>query len=363
MMRHITRAALALILLAIILTNPVLSQADSGTEYTFPQEKSFSLPSGALISVQNTRGDINIQGGEQKQVIVKATKRVQAGSRKEAEEWAQKVNIIFDEREKGLFIETKMPRAWSESLGAVLSSLFEKKPSVRVDFDIQTPRQVEVKSGCVSGDIYILSIEGDVAVDVVSGDVEIEDIVGDVSVDAVSGDMVLQDVQGSLEIDATSGDAEIVNIGGDVSIDVTSGDITGKGIKGKLTVDGTSGDVNVRAVHGDIHIDVTSGDITVKQKGGDLWIDTSSGDISVETTIEKNGRYRVDTSSGQITFQIPESSSCTLDLETSGGRIRAKLPMVIESVSRTRLRGTMGDGGAQLNLSTSGGNIDLLPSD
>ncbi|KPL18608.1 MAG: hypothetical protein AMJ92_07175 [candidate division Zixibacteria bacterium SM23_81] len=363
MMRHITRAALALILLAIILTNPVLSQADSGTEYTFPQEKSFSLPSGALISVQNTRGDINIQGGEQKQVVVKATKRVQAGSRKEAEEWAQKVNIIFDEREKGLFIEAKIPRAWSESLGDVLSKLLGKKPSVQVDFDIQTPRQVEVKAGCVSGDIYIVNIDGEVTVDVVSGGVKIEKIGGDLSIDAVSGDMLAQDVLGNLKIDATSGDAEIVNIGADVQVDVTSGDVIGKGIKGNLTIDGTSGDVNVEAVHGDVHIDVTSGDITVKQRGGDLWIDTSSGDVWVETAIEKNGRYRVDTSSGQITFRIPKSSSCTLDLETSGGRIRAKLPTTIESVSRTRLRGTMGDGGAQLNLSTSGGNIDLLPSD
>jgi DUF4097 and DUF4098 domain-containing protein YvlB len=363
MTRHTTRAALALILLAIILTNPALSQADSGTEYTFPQEKTISLPPGALISVKNTRGDIDIQGGNGEQVVVKAIKRVKARSRKEAEEWAQNVNIIFDEREKGLFIEAKMPKGWSESLGAMLTSLFEKKPSVRVDFEIRTPRQVEVKSDCVSGDIYVFSIDRDVAIDVVSGDVEIEEIGGDVSIDAVSGDMVLKDVLGNLQIDATSGDAEIANIGGDVNIDVTSGDVTGKGVKGKLMVDGTSGDIDISRVNGDVHIDVTSGDISVKQKGGDLWIDTSSGDVSVETTIEKNGRYRVDTSSGQITFLIPESSSCTLDLETSGGRIRAKLPMVIESVSRTRLRGTMGNGEAQINLSTSGGNIDLLPLD
>ena len=82
-----------------------------------------------------------------------------------------------------------------------------------------------------------------------------------------------------------------------------------------------------------------------------------------KTTIEKDGRYRADTSSGQITFRIPETSSCMLELETSGGRIRAKLPMVIETVSRTRLRGTMGAGEAQINLSTSGGNIYLLPFD
>jgi len=352
-----------LFILTLILTYSSLAQAASLQEYTFAQEKIALLPKGALISVQNISGDIEIQGEDQNQVVIRATKRVKARSQKEAEEWAEKVNISFDERPDGLFIEVKMPKGWSESLGSLLTKLFEKQPSVLVDFDIRTPREVEVKVASISGDISVASVEKDVAVDVVSGDLEIAHIGGNLSIDAVSGDMVFQDLAGDLNIDAISSDMEITNIEGDVSIDVTSGDLIGKHIGGKCAVDGTSGDVDVTDVYGDVHIDVTSGDISIRQKGGELWIDTSSGDVSVETIVEKNGRYRVDTSSGQIRFFIPKTSSCKVDLETSGGRIHAKLPMVVETVTRTRLQGTMGLGEALITLSTSGGDIDLLPLD
>lgn len=360
---RIAKWSLAIFLLTLILTHHSPSQADSWREFSFPEEKTVLLVPGALISVQNTRGDIHVRGGDQEQVVIKATKRVKARSRIEAKEWAEKVSIIFDKREKGLFIEAKMPKGWTESLGSLLTIIFEKKPSVQVDFEILTSREADIHAASVSGDIYIATIGGEVQVDVVSGDVEMEEIGGDVSIDAVSGDVTIQHVRGNLEIDAVSGDTEVMNIGGDVNLDVTSGDVIGRHIKGEFAIDGTSGDVSILDVHGDVNVDVTSGDISVQQKGGDLWIDTSSGDVSVEAVVVKNGRYRVDTSSGQIIFRIPKASSCTVNLETSGGRIHAKLPMVVDSVSRTRLQGTMGKGEAQISLSTSGGDIELLPMD
>jgi DUF4097 and DUF4098 domain-containing protein YvlB len=361
MTRKAVKWATVIFITTLFLLPSCPSLAKARQEYTFPQEKTVLLPPGALISVQNISGDIDIRGGDVDEVVITATKRVKANSREEAEEWAKKVNIIFDKREQGLFIETKMPPAWTESLGSLLSSLFEKKPSVQVDFKIRSPQEVNVHAASVSGDIYIAAIGGDVDIDVVSGDMEISEIGGDLSIDAVSGDISVEDLAGNLEIDATSGDVEIVNVGGDVTIDVTSGDVIGRRIMGEFSVDGTSGDVSISDVHGDVSVDVTSGDISVRQKAGNLWIDTSSGDIYVETMVIKDGRYRVDTSSGQIIFHISETSSCTVDLETSGGRIHAKLPMIVDSVSRTRLQGTMGTGGAQISLSTSGGDIDLLP--
>ncbi len=359
MIKHVS----PLLMLTLILAPSLPAQADSWEEYTFPQENTFTLPEEALLSIQNTNGDIDIQGHERKDVVVRATKRVKAGSREEAEEWSEKVNISIDQREKGLFIEVRMPQGWSGSLGSLLTRIFERKPSVRVDFEILSPPWVEVSAASVSGDIFISSMGRHVLVEVVSGDIEIMDVDANVSIDAVSGDIDLENIAGDVVIDAVSSDIEMADVDGNVTIDLTSGDVVGSGVGGACTIDGTSGDMTLKDVHGDVRIDVTSGDIEVQQRRGDLWIDTSSGDVSVETVVQKDGRYRVDTASGQVTFRIPATSSCTVDLETSGGTIQAKLPMVIESVSRTRLRGTMEAGDAQIILSTSGGDIDLVPLD
>jgi len=351
----------AALVLAAVLALSSLVHAGSRQEYTYPEEETFSLDQGALITISNTRGSIDIQGGDGEQVMVRFTKRVKARSRLEAKEWAEKVEILIDRDDRELFIEAKLPREWTESLGSLIKGLFDKRPSVRVDFEIFTPRQMEIEVASVSGDVLIRAIDGNTGVDVVSGDLEIEEIEGDVRIDNVSGDMVVQSITGVLNIDAVSGDADISDVDGSLSIDLTSGDVYGKRLRGNVAVDATSGDVVLREVSGDVRIDLTSGDITLQQERGELWIDTSSGDVSVETVVEIDGRYEVDTSSGEIVFRIPENSSSSVDLETSGGRIHAKLPMVVESVSRTHLQGTIGSGGAEIVLSTSGGDIELLP--
>jgi len=350
-------------MLAAPLWLPGTGWTGENSEFIFSEQTTSILEPGALISVQTVSGNIDVTSWDQDQVLVKATKRVRAGSRSEAETWAQKVTVIIEKSDGDLVIRAERPKEWSESLGALLKDLFERKPSVSVDFEISTPREVEVEASSVSGNITIADIAGDVSVDIVSGDMEISEAGADVSINTVSGDLFLKEISGDLEIDAVSGDVMVNTVGGNVSMDITSGDIVVDNIMGDCSVDGTSGDVRIENVHGDISIDVTSGDIFVRQKAGDLWIDTSSGDVTVDTAIEKMGRYQVETSSGQISFLVPPTASSTIELETSGGRIQSKLPMTVESVSRTHLSGIMGTGEGEIVLSTSSGDIQLLPKD
>lgn len=342
---------------------PCASRARENSEFVFSEQTTVILEPGALISAQTVSGNIDVTSWDKDQVLVKATKRVRASSREEAATWAQKITVIIEKSDGGLTVRAERPREWSESLGDLLKGFFDKKPSASVDFAISTPRDVEIEASSVSGNIAIAHIAGDVSVDVVSGDVEISEAGSDVSINTVSGDLILKEISGNLEIDAVSGDVVITNVGGDVSAAITSGDIIVERVLGGCSVDGTSGDVRIDEVHGDINIDVTSGDILVRQRAGSLWIDTSSGDVAVETAVDKSGRYYVETSSGQIAFRIPPTSSSTIELESSGGKIQAKLPMTVESVSRTRLLGIMGTGEGEIVLSSSSGDIQLLPQE
>jgi len=357
---------LALLALTTLLLPTVLmpaSPAQARQEYTFEEEQTLILEPGTLITVQNVSGDIDVRGWDGDHVRVISTKRIKARSREEAEEWAEKVEIIIEKHGQDLLVKAKRPRDWTESLESLIDGIFQRKPSASVDFEICTPADVHLEIASVSGDISVREVTGEVNIDVVSGDLEIFDIGSDVTIEAVSGDMVLKKIVGNADVDAVSGDTWLESIGGNVRIDVTSGDATLEEIDGDVYIDGTSGDVSARNIFGDVNIDVTSGDIFVLQKNGELRIDTSSGDVTVETALMTSGRYMVETSSGQITFRVPFGASSVVDMETSGGTITAKVPMTIESMSRTHLVGVLGDGGGEIVLSTSGGDIDLLPSD
>jgi|GEM_PF-694557 len=351
----------ALLLIAALMpASP--AQADRH-EYTFEEERTMVLEPGTLITVQNVSGNINVRSWDSDHVRVVSTKRIKARSRQEAHEWAEKVEIIIEKNGQDLLIKAKRPKDWTESLESLLEGIFRRKPSASVDFEISTPPDVHLEIATVSGDISVREITGEVTIDVVSGDLEIIDIGSDVTIDAVSGDMVLKKIAGNVDVDAVSGDTRLESIGGNVRIDVTSGDATLERVDGDLYIDGTSGDVSARDIFGDVNIDVTSGEIFVLQKSGELRIDTSSGDVTVETTLITSGHYTVETSSGQITFRVPSDASSMVDMETSGGTITVKMPMTIESMSRTHLVGVLGNGEGEIVLSTSGGDIDLLPSD
>jgi DUF4097 and DUF4098 domain-containing protein YvlB len=341
-----------------------VSPAQAGRqEYAFEEERTMVLEPSSLITVQNISGRIEVRGWDGDHVRVITTKRIKARSREEAEAWAGKVEIIIEKYDQDLLIKAERPKDWTESLESLLDGIFQKKPSASVDFEINTPHDVYLEISSVSGDISVRDITGEVTIDVVSGDLEILHTGSDVTIDAVSGDMVLKKIAGDVDVDAVSGDTQLESIGGNVRIDVTSGDVTLDGVDGDLYIDGTSGNVSARNIYGDVNIDVTSGDIFVQQKGGELRVDTSSGDVTVETILLATGQYLVETSSGRIIFRVPSGASSMVEMETSGGTITAKVPMTIESMSRTHLVGILGDGEGEIVLSTSGGDIDLLPSD
>ena len=350
-------------LLLLIMLAPASPVQAGRQEYTFEEQRTLLLEPGATITVQNVSGQIDVRAWDGDHVRVIATKRIKARSREEAREWSDKVEIIIEKYGQELLIEAKRPKDWTESLESLLEGIFQKKPSASVDFEISTPPDVHLEVSSVSGDISVRDITGEISIDVVSGDLEVFDIGSNVAIEAVSGDMVLKKIAGNVDLDAVSGDTWLESIGGNVRINVTSGDATLNKVDGDLYIDGTSGDVSAENIYGDVNIDVTSGDIYVLQKGGELRIDTSSGDVTVETSLMTAGRYTVETSSGQITFRVPLDASSRVDMETSGGTIKAKVPMTIESMSRTHLVGTLGNGDGEIVLSTSGGDIDLLPSD
>jgi len=351
----------ALLLAAVLVPS---SPAQAGRqEYSFEEERTMILEPGSLITVENVSGRIDVRGWDGDHVRVISTKRIKARSREEAREWAEKVEIIVEKDGMDLLIKAKRPRDWTESLESLLDGIFQRKPSASVDFEISTPPDVHLEISSVSGNISVREITGETNLAVVSGDLEIFDIGSHVTIDAVSGDMILKEIAGNADVDAVSGDIHLEEIGGNIRIDVTSGDVDLKKVAGDLYVDGTSGDVSARDVFGDVNIDVTSGDIFVLHRGGELRVDTSSGDVTVETSLITSGHYLVETSSGQITFRVPSDASSMVDMETSGGTITAKVPMTIESMSRTHLVGVLGNGEGEIVLSTSGGDIDLLPSD
>ena len=198
----------------------------------------------------------------------------------------------------------------------------------------------------------------------------------EVNISATSGDLNIPELKAdTLNLEVTSGNIRASADAKKVSVSATSGDIamqTAAGIEA-MTVGTTSGNILVEAkdirtlkgssTSGDIllHADQvktceagsTSGTVTIHLSEADLVnIGSTSGAVSVK--LEKFSSLKANTTSGGITAELPEHPGFAAQIDTLSGKINYTL-----ALAREGDRYICGDGGADVRLGTTSGDIQL----
>jgi DUF4097 and DUF4098 domain-containing protein YvlB len=143
-------------------------------------------------------------------------------------------------------------------------------------------------------------------------------------------------------VKSTNGDVELVGRYGDVKASSTNGDIKVTGAAAAAELGTTNGSINAADVTGPVDAHTTNGRIT-------LSVPQLKGDITAHTT------------NGSITARLGGEINARLKVHTTNGHIDTSLPVTIKDLnqSRRRLEGTIGSGGALIDLSTTNGSVTI----
>ncbi len=174
---------------------------------------------------------------------------------------------------------------------------------------------------------------------------------------------------GSITLSGLRGASDVKTSGG--SIEVT-------GLSGNLEAHTSGGSIHLREVTGDAHVETSGGAIDVDALDGSLAAHTSGGGIRIEkvsgyveakssggpirATYSPGNRHGgvLETSGGSIDVAIDPSANLNLDASTSGGSVHSDLPVrMVGTISHSSMHGTIGSGGEELRLHTSGGSIHI----
>lgn len=142
----------------------------------------------------------------------------------------------------------------------------------------------------------------------------------------------------------------------DVSVDFTvrvpaGVRLAARNVSGDVDAEGMRGYVDARSVSGDVRIS-TSGFGEASTVSGEIVAALGSGGWS--------GGLDFSTVSGDITLELPARASTEVRVETLSGDIESDFPLDVERRSmRRRARGTIGQGGRELNLTTLSGDVRL----
>lgn len=168
---------------------------------------------------------------------------------------------------------------------------------------------------------------------------------------------ILRASSGNGEVSVTAAVAEASVVSGNGKVRVS-------GVRGRVDASTGNGVVSVDDVEGPVKVSSGNGDITVGTVRGPVNASSGNGDVIVRMT-RLDGTDDMDFSSGngRIEVTVPGDFSAEVDASTGNGRITTDFPIrVVGRLQPTRLRGTIGDGGRKLRMSTGNGSMEIRKS-
>ncbi|KAB1194748.1 DUF4097 family beta strand repeat protein [Haloferax sp. MBLA0076] len=139
----------------------------------------------------------------------------------------------------------------------------------------------------------------------------------------------------------------------------SNGSIDVQGTTGDLEARTSNGSVTVRRLDGFAELTTSNGSITAFDVSGLDGVRTTNGSIEVDVRSIRDDTS-IETSNGSVAAALAGDLDAELVAQTATGSIDTSgLSLTGGDVSRTRVTGTLGDGGPTLTVSTSNGSIEL----
>jgi hypothetical protein len=285
-----------------------------------PQETdtTFAVPTGIRLDVQNYAGEIIIETWARQEVRIEA-------------DHGRRDGLMVQE---GDGVVTVRPALWSDGDFDVDIEDGElnwnswggsRTPSL-VEFVVTVPEGTPLEVGGPFTDVSITGPVGETVVSVNEGEVTVSAIRGPLTVRCVEGEVIAEDVQGRMRLYA---------------------------IDGGIYVDNASGEIVAETTEGDVHLErITSSSVEATSVDGDLWF---------EGALAAQGLYSFATHDGDVTLVLPRDAGARVMIATYDGEVVSDFPLEIpENFSGRRARFTLGAGGAQLEVESFDGDIELL---
>lgn len=295
-------------------------------------DRTLTVNGPAQLDVKTGSGNITITGTNGNQVVIHA--KIHA-----SDQWFGG-GIPASERVKRL--EQNPPVEQSGNyirIGHITDD--ELRRNVSISYEIQTPRNSQIKGSTGSGDERITDIAGSVTVESGSGSQHISGAGAEVRASTGSGDIEARDIKGHLNIETGSGTVRASNVASGARLRTGSGDITFE-----------------QTAPGDVNAETGSGTLHLKNIRGGLQATTGSGDIEVDGAMQ--GSWHLDTGSGTVNVHLPNDAKFDVRARSSSGGVNVDHPVTVQgAIKRNSVEGSVRGGGPLLSIQTGSGSIHV----
>jgi hypothetical protein len=321
----------------------------------------FSL-TGTRVAVHNLAGQVRVERGTGSAVVVEVT-------RGGADAGQLRIGTARNGDEEGVRIAYPAGNVVYPALGASSrSQITVGRDGVYGTAAVGRGAQVTV-AGSGRGteawaDVRILVPAGrSVVVHHGIGRVEVSGVEGNVRVNGGATSVTTSATRGELDVRTGSGSVSVADAEGDVGVRTGSGRVRVDGVRGqRLNLSTGSGGISGSGARA-AEVQMSTGSGAVRVEGVSartLTARTGSGSVRVELTANPEN-VRISTGSGGVGLTVPDGFGAELSIRTGSGGITVDLPTTTRRSARSRFEGTVGDGRAQVTISTGSGGVRFRP--
>lgn len=302
--------------IALAALAPLLASGASKIVRTIDEPIDFSDVDKVEVSTQGGSIKVSTLPGSMGNVTVEQVFR--NASESEADSMESKIDHSIEIRENVLYVYFKYKNEQS------VWSFFTREPTVNFNISISCPPELDVDLDTSGGQIEVKGVRGEVAAETSGGAMHFADIGGAIKAHTSGGQIRASEVEGQVDLSTSGGPITVSSIGGNSTLKTSGGPIKAMNVRGPLDA---------------------------KTSGGSITASFPNG-IDSDT--------RLKTSGGSITAKLPEGERFFLDAQTSGGSVRTQFPFATQDGPiRNRAEGPINGGGPELELKSSGGNIQV----
>ena len=163
-----------------------------------------------------------------------------------------------------------------------------------------------------------------------------------------------------LDLEATNGLVEIEGMKRGGTVLTSNGAVRVADLEGDLSATTSNGTITVKGFQGSASLTSSNGPISVEDGHGGFQVQSSNGTITLQGDLEPGSRNSLATSNGGIKVTLDGEPSLKLTATTVNGKTRCEIPGFVASVDKRReLKGTVGEGEAELVAQTVNGTITV----
>lgn len=247
------------------------------------------------LSLNNTNGNVVVEGCEGAALTLCAVKKVKAHSDEEAREALNAIRIVVSEEKPALRIATD-------------ASELKPRREYSVNYQVRVPKGMAVSVETANGNVTTSNTSAETTVRSKNGNVHASQIGGKASGQSTNGNVRIEDVNGPADGRSANGNVELLNVAGPVSGAAMNGNVRASttrwesGYEARLH--SVNGNVNLQAPEG------VSAQVTASVQNGKVHCE-----LSVKTSVQTRTKLEGTIGTGEG----------VIDLRTTNGNVRIHL--------------------------------------